>query len=37
MRDGRSIDNLATLIEVAIDLDDKFYKRKIERNPKGEK
>ena len=37
MRDSRNIDNLVTLIEVAIDLDNKFYKRKIERNLKNGK
>ena len=34
MRDGRTIDGLKEFMEVAIDLDDKFYKRKIERNPR---
>ena len=37
MRDGQNIDNFIILIEVAIDLDDKFYKKKIERNPKNKK
>ena len=34
MRDGRAIDNLKELMEVAIDLDDRLYERKIERNPR---
>ena len=37
MKDGRNIDNFANFIEIAIDLDDKFYKKKIERNLKGGK
>ena len=37
MRDGRSIDDLAGFIEVVIDLDDKFYERKIKRNLKSGK
>ena len=37
MRDGRNINNLTKLIEVAIDLDDKFYKKKIKRNLRGGK
>ena len=37
MRDGRNINSLIILIEIAIDLDDKLYKRKIKRNPKSGK
>ena len=37
MRDGRNIDNFITFIKVAIDLDDKLYKKKIERNLKNRK
>ena len=37
MRDGRNINDFIKFIEVAIDLDDKFYKKKIERNPKSGK
>ena len=28
MRDGRNIDNFITFIKIAIDLDDKLYKKK---------
>ena len=28
MKNGRNIDNFITLIKIAIDLDDKFYKKK---------
>ena len=37
MRNSRSINNLIEFMEVAINLDDKFYKKKIERNPKSGK
>jgi len=38
MRDGRSINDMSDLIEVAIDLDDKLYERAMEKRydqPRG--
>ena len=35
MRDGRNINNFITFIKVAINLDDKFYKKKDRAQSKG--
>ena len=34
MRNGRVIYNIQKYIKIAIDLNDKFYKKKIERSPR---